>query len=201
MSQCERKCWQAFPALFLVKVCFTFSVRTGDYVRFSDVKLLPGRLSIQCRCEHMQYVAALAWCNFAAVWSILFSFAHFCSSCRQKDSKDEVAKAEKELEEIHKVIEESGGKLSNRLLQCDVRLLFFFIDARSPNAFSRWQMKWLVDYWFSVQLEFARRRSDGSTTLAIVNPADPAVGGNLNHQRTLELLWPLSMNISRSHRV
>ncbi|XP_003969597.2 bromodomain-containing protein 7 isoform X1 [Takifugu rubripes] len=63
---------------------------------------------------------------------------------QEKDSKDEVAKAEKELEEIHKVIEESGGKLSNRLLQCD--------------------------------LEFARRRSDGSTTLAIVNPADPAVG-------------------------
>uniref|UniRef100_A0A674PE53 Bromodomain containing 7 n=1 Tax=Takifugu rubripes TaxID=31033 RepID=A0A674PE53_TAKRU len=61
---------------------------------------------------------------------------------QEKDSKDEVAKAEKELEEIHKVIEESGGKLSNRLLQCD----------------------------------FARRRSDGSTTLAIVNPADPAVG-------------------------
>lgn len=42
--------------------------------------------------------------------------------CRQdKDSNDEASKAEKELEEIHKVIEESGGKLSNRLLQCDVR--------------------------------------------------------------------------------
>lgn len=42
--------------------------------------------------------------------------------CRQdKDSKDEAAKAEKELEEIRKVIEESGGKLSNRVLQCDVR--------------------------------------------------------------------------------
>lgn len=45
-----------------------------------------------------------------------------CFICRQeKDSKDEAAKAEKELEEICKVIEESGGKLSNRVLQCDVR--------------------------------------------------------------------------------
>ncbi|KAM9409409.1 bromodomain-containing protein 7 [Pholidichthys leucotaenia] len=63
---------------------------------------------------------------------------------QDKDSKDEVAKAEKNLEEIRKVIEESGGKLSNRLLQCD--------------------------------LMFARRKSDGSTTLGILNPADPAVG-------------------------
>lgn len=45
-----------------------------------------------------------------------------CFICRQeKDSKDEAVKAEKELEEICKVIEESGGKLSNRVLQCDVR--------------------------------------------------------------------------------
>ncbi|XP_053173808.1 bromodomain-containing protein 7 [Scomber japonicus] len=63
---------------------------------------------------------------------------------QDKDSKDEAAKAEKELEEIRKVIEESGGKLSNRLLQCD--------------------------------LEFARRKADGSTTLAILNPADLAAG-------------------------
>ncbi|KAM7015511.1 bromodomain-containing protein 7 [Tautogolabrus adspersus] len=61
-----------------------------------------------------------------------------------KDSKDEAAKAEKELEEIRKVIEESGGKLANRMLQSD--------------------------------LDFARRKSDGSTTLAILNPADPSVG-------------------------
>ncbi|XP_028256910.1 bromodomain-containing protein 7 isoform X2 [Parambassis ranga] len=63
---------------------------------------------------------------------------------QDKDSKDEAAKAEKELEEIRKVIEESGGKLSNRVLQCD--------------------------------LEFGRQKSDGSTTLAVLNPADPAVG-------------------------
>ncbi|XP_069546499.1 bromodomain-containing protein 7 isoform X1 [Brachyistius frenatus] len=63
---------------------------------------------------------------------------------QDKDSKDEAAKAEKELEEIRKVIEESGGKLSNRVLQCD--------------------------------LEFARRKSDGSTTLAILNAADPSAG-------------------------
>ncbi|XP_035011492.1 bromodomain-containing protein 7 isoform X5 [Hippoglossus stenolepis] len=63
---------------------------------------------------------------------------------QDKDSKDEAAKAEKELEEIRKVIKESGGKLSNRVLQCD--------------------------------LEFARRKSDGSTTMTILNPADPSVG-------------------------
>ncbi|CAN9506781.1 unnamed protein product [Ophioblennius macclurei] len=63
---------------------------------------------------------------------------------QEKDIKDEAAKAEKELEEIRKVIEESGGKLSNRALQSD--------------------------------LDFARRKSDGSTTLAILNPADPSVG-------------------------
>lgn len=61
-----------------------------------------------------------------------------------KDCKDEAAKAEKELEEIRKVIEQSGGKLSNRVMQCD--------------------------------LEFVRRKSDGSTTLAILNPADPSPG-------------------------
>ncbi|KAG7242567.1 hypothetical protein INR49_020280 [Caranx melampygus] len=70
---------------------------------------------------------------------------HTPSTPRQdKDSKDEAAKAERELEEIRKVIEESGGKLSNRVLQCD--------------------------------LEFARRKIDGSTTLAILNPADPSAG-------------------------
>lgn len=63
---------------------------------------------------------------------------------QDKDSKEDPAKAVKELEEIRKVIEESGGKLSNRVLQCD--------------------------------LEFARQKSDGSTTLAVLNPADPAVG-------------------------
>ncbi|XP_059206548.1 bromodomain-containing protein 7 [Centropristis striata] len=63
---------------------------------------------------------------------------------QDKDSKDEAAKIEKELEEIRKVIEESGGKLSNRVLQCD--------------------------------FEFGRRKSDGSTTLAILNPADPSAG-------------------------
>lgn len=51
-----------------------------------------------------------------------------------------MAKAQKELEEIHKVIEESGGKLSNRLLQCDVRLPLFS-DFRSAYFFSFKQMK------------------------------------------------------------
>ncbi|XP_068609729.1 bromodomain-containing protein 7 [Brachionichthys hirsutus] len=63
---------------------------------------------------------------------------------QDKDSKDEAAKTEKELEEIRKVIKESGGKLSDRVLQCD--------------------------------FEFERRKSDGSTSLAILNPADPSVG-------------------------
>ncbi|CAL8349926.1 unnamed protein product [Merluccius merluccius] len=61
-----------------------------------------------------------------------------------KESKEEVLKAEKELEEIRKAMDESAGKLTNRSLQC--------------------------------QLEFWRRRSDGSTTLAILNPADPSAG-------------------------
>lgn len=51
-----------------------------------------------------------------------------------------MAKAKKELEEIHKVIEESGGKLSNRLLQCDVRLSLIS-DFRSAHFFSVKQMK------------------------------------------------------------
>ncbi|MEQ2254510.1 hypothetical protein ILYODFUR_004495 [Ilyodon furcidens] len=63
---------------------------------------------------------------------------------QDRDSKDEVAKAEKEMEEIRKVMEESGGKLSNRVVHCD--------------------------------LEFTRRKSDGSTTLAVLNPADPSPG-------------------------
>ncbi|XP_029934505.1 bromodomain-containing protein 7 isoform X2 [Myripristis murdjan] len=63
---------------------------------------------------------------------------------QDKDSKDEALKAEKELEEIRKVIQDSGGKLSNRVLQSE--------------------------------LDFARRKADGSTTLAILNPADLSVG-------------------------
>ncbi|KAF7211798.1 bromodomain-containing protein 7 isoform X1 [Nothobranchius furzeri] len=63
---------------------------------------------------------------------------------QDKDAKDEAVKAEKELEEICKVMEESGGKLSNRVLQCD--------------------------------LEFMRRKSNGSTTLGFLNPADPSPG-------------------------
>ncbi|KAL6113428.1 brd7 [Pungitius sinensis] len=63
---------------------------------------------------------------------------------QEKDSKDEAAKVEKELEEIRKVIAESGGKLSNRVLQCD--------------------------------LQFARQKADGSTTMAVLNPADPSAG-------------------------
>uniref|UniRef100_A0A672QSS9 Bromodomain-containing protein 7-like n=1 Tax=Sinocyclocheilus grahami TaxID=75366 RepID=A0A672QSS9_SINGR len=61
-------------------------------------------------------------------------------------SKDDPQKsqAEKDLEEIKKIVEESGGKLSNRSLQCE--------------------------------LEFERRKSDGSTTLGILNPADLSAG-------------------------
>ncbi|XP_077567785.1 bromodomain-containing protein 7 isoform X2 [Stigmatopora nigra] len=63
----------------------------------------------------------------------------------RSDKLTKEEETEKELEEIRKVIEESGGKLSNRVLQCD--------------------------------LEFSRQKqADGSTTLAFVNPADPAVG-------------------------
>ncbi|KAM6979596.1 bromodomain-containing protein 7 [Aplochiton taeniatus] len=61
-----------------------------------------------------------------------------------KDSKDEALKAEKELGEIRRIIAESGGKLSNRGLQCE--------------------------------LTFDRQKSDGSTTLGILNPADLSAG-------------------------
>ncbi|XP_053472906.1 bromodomain-containing protein 7 isoform X1 [Ictalurus furcatus] len=65
-----------------------------------------------------------------------------------KESKEEaqrsVNQAEKDLEEIKKLIEESGGKLSIRSLQCEQ--------------------------------DFGRRKSDGTTTLGIVNPADPSAG-------------------------
>ncbi|XP_051576265.1 bromodomain-containing protein 7-like isoform X1 [Myxocyprinus asiaticus] len=66
----------------------------------------------------------------------------------RRDSKDEAQKsvnqAEKDLEEIKKIVEESGGKLSNRSFQCE--------------------------------LEFDRRKPDGSTTLGILNSADLSVG-------------------------
>lgn len=66
----------------------------------------------------------------------------------RRDSKDESQKSasqtEKDLEEIKKIMEEHGGKLSNRSLQCE--------------------------------LDFERRKSDGSTTLGILNPADLSAG-------------------------
>uniref|UniRef100_A0A8C1R7E4 Bromodomain-containing protein 7-like n=1 Tax=Cyprinus carpio TaxID=7962 RepID=A0A8C1R7E4_CYPCA len=62
-----------------------------------------------------------------------------------RDSKDDAkSQAEKDLEEIKKIVEDSGGKLSNRSLQCE--------------------------------LEFERRKSDGLTTLGILNPADLSAG-------------------------
>uniref|UniRef100_A0A4W5LZ93 Bromodomain containing 7 n=1 Tax=Hucho hucho TaxID=62062 RepID=A0A4W5LZ93_9TELE len=67
---------------------------------------------------------------------------------KDNDSKDEVSvvisQAEKELEEIRKLIDDSGGKLSNRGLESE--------------------------------LDFERRKSDGSTTLAILNPVDLVAG-------------------------
>uniref|UniRef100_A0A673H5Z4 Bromo domain-containing protein n=1 Tax=Sinocyclocheilus rhinocerous TaxID=307959 RepID=A0A673H5Z4_9TELE len=64
---------------------------------------------------------------------------------KDMDSKDDAkSQAEKDLEEIKKIVEDSGGKLSNRSLQCE--------------------------------LEFERRKSDGSTTLGILNPADLSAG-------------------------
>ncbi|XP_070986472.1 bromodomain-containing protein 7-like [Oncorhynchus clarkii lewisi] len=67
---------------------------------------------------------------------------------KDNDSKDKVSKvvsqAEKELEEIRKLIDDSGGKLSNRGLESE--------------------------------LDFERRKSDGSTTLALLNPVDLVAG-------------------------
>ncbi|MGH0133136.1 UNVERIFIED_CONTAM: hypothetical protein FKN15_061286 [Acipenser sinensis] len=66
----------------------------------------------------------------------------------RQDSKDSVSKiisaAEKELEQIELIIEESGGKLTRRNIES--------------------------------QLEFERRKSDGTTTLGFVNPADLSMG-------------------------
>uniref|UniRef100_A0A8C1VPP0 Bromodomain containing 7 n=1 Tax=Cyprinus carpio TaxID=7962 RepID=A0A8C1VPP0_CYPCA len=72
---------------------------------------------------------------------------HECLHCLcSRDSKDDAkSQAEKDLEEIKKIVEDSGGKLSNRSLQCE-------------------------------QLEFERRKSDGLTTLGILNPADLSAG-------------------------
>ncbi|KAJ8249015.1 hypothetical protein GJAV_G00230270 [Gymnothorax javanicus] len=67
---------------------------------------------------------------------------------QERDSKDEAqkaaAQAERELEQIKKLIEDSGGKLSNR-------------DIHS-------------------ELEFERRKPDGTTTLGILNAADLGSG-------------------------
>ncbi|XP_013982719.1 bromodomain-containing protein 7 [Salmo salar] len=67
---------------------------------------------------------------------------------KDNDSKDEVSKvvsqAEKELEELRKLIDDSGGKLSSRGLESE--------------------------------LDFERRKSDGSTTLAILNPVELVAG-------------------------
>lgn len=67
---------------------------------------------------------------------------------QDRDSKDEALKAasqaEKELEQIRKIIEDSGGKLSNR-------------DVLS-------------------ELEFDRRKPDGTTSLGILNAADLSAG-------------------------
>ncbi|XP_066569556.1 bromodomain-containing protein 7 isoform X1 [Amia ocellicauda] len=67
-----------------------------------------------------------------------------------RDSKEDVERssslAEKELEQIQKLIEESGGKLTSRGFQSEL------------------------------EMQFERRKSDGTTTLGILNPADLAVG-------------------------
>lgn len=66
------------------------------------------------------------------MWEFIYSKAgvllitHIHSELHQclcnRDSKDDAQKsqAEKDLEEIKKIVEESGGKLSNRRLQCEV---------------------------------------------------------------------------------
>lgn len=66
------------------------------------------------------------------MWEFIYSKAgvllitHIHSELYQclcnRDSKDDAQKsqAEKDLEEIKKIVEESGGKLSNRRLQCEV---------------------------------------------------------------------------------
>lgn len=96
----------------------------------------------KCSVLSLQHVAAVLSfysdkvktfiCSWPRCLICCLFFVCVCFNCRQeKDSKDEAAKAEKELEEIRKVIEESGGKLSNRVLQSDVsRVSPFQTDLR-----------------------------------------------------------------------
>lgn len=133
-------------------------------------------------------------------------------TCRQdKDSKDETAKAEKELEEIRKVIEESGGRLSNRVLQCDVRVqlidfLFFLIDMPTnsvvslsyPCASTCWfwsfsnkcNICYMVDFILKVEMCFLHHLKNGSV-LFICSMSLP--GGRLTAPPLLlsstQLIW------------
>lgn len=102
MSQCQRKCWRASPALFLSNYCFTFSKTTEDTlfimtVRFNDVKMLPGRLlglPRQCR-RWITSIASLPWCHFAAVWSIFSQLPNYVLADRRRTPRTKWQKQRK----------------------------------------------------------------------------------------------------------
>lgn len=125
MTHCQRKCRETFTTLIVIQLLFYLQQKhwvlmaSGD-IRMSPVWLFVGVLMNRqihfCSLLFLQQSENQVICGQSVSSAILlFVFR------QEKDSKDEVAKAEKELEEIRKVIEESGGKLSNRLLHCDVR--------------------------------------------------------------------------------
>lgn len=64
--------------------------------------------------------------------------------------KEEAQKAKKDLEEIKKLMEESGGKLSNRSLQCEVRaVLYYSVHMRSftEETLGSWSPLFLFSSW------------------------------------------------------
>ncbi len=125
------------------------------------------------------------------IWRGIYSEVHQCLQCLcSRDSKDDAkGQAEKDLEEIKKIVEDSGGKLSNRSLQCEVRVqdqigwIMYYCTSLKCEII-HWGCQITVDEGslffgavFYEQLEFERRKSDGSTTLGILNPADLSAGG------------------------
>lgn len=68
----------------------------------------------------LEFIAEMIW----LIWRGICPELHECLHCLcSRDSKDDAkSQAEKDLEEIKKIVEDSGGKLSNRSLQCEVRV-------------------------------------------------------------------------------
>lgn len=83
------------------------------------IRLFQTILSTELYCIHVKKKKVAN--NFSRPECLFYWLQLGLVSRQDKDSKDEASKAEKELEDIRKVIKDSGGKLSNRLLQDEVR--------------------------------------------------------------------------------